>query len=126
MDLYDQLEEFHALYGAYRQESPAFPPQQISDLRLDLIREEVTELEEAVAGGDLIGVADALGDLLYVTAGAMLAFGVDGRRVLAEIHRSNLSKLGDDGKPILGPTGKVLKGPGFSPPDIAGVLGLRA
>lgn len=121
-DLHDMVRQFHEVYSAFSGESPAFPTADIVELRLSLIEEELVELRDAVAAGDLCEVADALGDLLYVVAGAGLAFGLPLREVVEEIHRSNLSKLDEDGKPIYRGDGKVLKGPNFTPPDLARVL----
>lgn len=113
-------------------------------LRLDLVAEEFAELVEATRGPgaatmireswvrataadegarDTVGTADALGDLVYVLYGMALELGIPLPRVIAEIHRSNMSKLGGDGRPVLREDGKVLKGPGYAPPDLAGLLG---
>jgi len=116
-----------------------------ADLRVELIREEFEELLVALSGveanvttriwnhggstdlpyePDLVEIADALGDLIYVVYGAAICHGIDLDAVVAEIHRSNMSKLGEDGQPIRREDGKTLKGPDFFPPDSAGVLGL--
>ena len=87
-------------------------------LRVELIREELEELKEAIADNDIIEVADALTDLLYVVYGAGHAFGLDLDTCFKEVHRSNMSKLGDDGKPIHREDGKVIKGPNFSEPNL--------
>jgi predicted HAD superfamily Cof-like phosphohydrolase len=116
------VREFHEKFDVYTQGQPAFPPDEIAILRLGLIREEMDELEAAVVSANLVEVADAFADLLYVTCGAALAFGIPIDEVLAEVHRSNMSKLGRDGKPVLRSDGKVLKGPGFTPPDLAPIL----
>jgi predicted HAD superfamily Cof-like phosphohydrolase len=121
-DLHEMVRQFHDVYSSFTGDFPAFPPAEIVDLRLSLIAEELSELRDAVAAGDVCEVADALGDLLYVVAGAGLAFGLPLREVVEEIHRSNLSKLGKDGKPIYREDGKVLKGPNFTPPDLARML----
>ena len=91
-------------------------------LRLALIQEEVGELAEAASAGDLIGVADALADIVYVAYGTAHVYGIDLDAVLDEVHSSNMTKLGADGRPIRRADGKVLKGPGYRPPDIAAVL----
>lgn len=108
------------------------------ELRLALLAEEWDEFQEAVGSiyelhpeyegyrpADTVEVADALADLVYVAFGAALEFGIDLNAVLAEVHRSNMAKLGADGKPILRDDGKILKPEGWTPPDIARVLGLE-
>jgi len=92
--------------------------------RLQLIVEEAGELAEALAERDLVETFDALVDLSYVVDGAYLSFGMGGVKAagVAEVHRSNMTKLGDDGKPIKGPSGRVEKGPRFERPDLAEVL----
>lgn len=93
-------------------------------MRLAILEEEVSELREAVAAGDLVQVLDALCDIQYVLDGTFLEFGLHHlkEQAFAEVHSSNMSKLGKDGQPILRGDGKVLKGPNFSPPDLAKVL----
>lgn len=115
------VEEFHLAFGAPVLGAPKFVPDR-SGLRISLILEEAREFSEAATRGDLVEMADALGDLAYVIAGAALEFGIPLDRVLEEIHRSNMSKLGADGKPIYREDGKVMKGPNYTPPDIEGVL----
>lgn len=120
---YDLVREFMEKFG-----HPVFDePQLIADadweeMRVELIREEVKELEDAVASRDLVGIADALGDLEYVVNGMALGCGIDLPAVVREIHRSNMTKLGQDGKPIWREDGKVLKGPGYEEPDLEKVL----
>lgn len=116
--------EFHRTYGLGIGESPSIlnRTQDLIDLRLRLIDEEVQELKDGLAAGDLIEVADALGDLLYVTYGAAIVFGIDLDAVVKEIHRSNMTKLGEDGKPIVREDGKILKGPHFEDPKLVRVL----
>jgi predicted HAD superfamily Cof-like phosphohydrolase len=113
--------EFHEVYGCPARTSPMLDVPE-APMRLALIDEEVQELHDAIAAGDLIETADALADIAYVVYGAALTFGIDLDAVLAEVHRSNMSKLGDDGRPIYREDGKILKGPSFSRPDIASVL----
>ena len=95
-------------------------------LRQDLIEEEIAELREAGAAGDLVGVADALADIVYVAYGTACVYGIDLDAVLDEVHASNMTKLGADGRPVRRADGKVLKGPGYRPPDVAGVLARRS
>ena len=103
---------------------PDWPSAETMELRVDLIEEEVGELNEAIfdASGDLVEVADALADILYVVYGAGHAFGIDLDKCFDEVHRSNMSKLGEDGKPIYREDGKVLKGESFSEPNLKEVL----
>ncbi|MBX7070146.1 MAG: hypothetical protein K1X38_12220 [Microthrixaceae bacterium] len=119
----DMVAEFHRAFALPIATAPGLD---VSDdllaLRRELIDEERRELDEALTAGNLIGVADALGDLVYVIYGAALTFGIDLDAVIAEIHRSNMTKLGDDGRPVVRDDGKVLKGPRYEPPDVAGIL----
>lgn len=93
-------------------------------MRVDLIEEELEELKEAVAARDLVGIADALGDLEYVVNGMALGCGINLPAVVSEIHRSNMTKLGEDGKPVYREDGKILKGPKYEPPRLEPILGL--
>lgn len=97
-------------------------PAEVKALRCALIEEEAEEFRDAVEAGDLVGVADAIADLLYVVYGAARTFGIPVREVFAEVHRSNMAKLNDDGEPIVRSDGKVMKGPNFSPPDLLPLL----
>jgi predicted HAD superfamily Cof-like phosphohydrolase len=96
----------------------SFPNDKIINLRLDLIREELSELEEAIEKKDIKEVADALTDILYVTYGAGHAFGINLDNCFEEVQNSNMSKLGSDGKPIYNEHGKVMKGPDYFKPDL--------
>lgn len=119
------VREFHDAFGLVVTSHPTVAlPAELMELRLGLIDEETQELAAAVNGRDLVAIADALGDIVYVTFGAALTFGIDLDAVLAEIHRSNMTKLGSDGKPVVRGDGKVLKGPGYSPPSLREALGL--
>jgi predicted HAD superfamily Cof-like phosphohydrolase len=119
------VREFHVAFGATINERPTLDvPRELIELRFRLIEEEAEELAEALSRRDLVAVADALGDLTYVTFGMALALGIDLDAVVAEVHRSNMTKLGRDGKPIIREDGKVLKGPDYSPPSLDTVLGL--
>ncbi len=91
-------------------------------MRIELIREEFEEFKQAVANEDVVAIADALGDIVYVAYGAAITYGIDLDAVLREIHRANMSKLGPDGSPVLRQDGKVLKGDGYFPPDIRNTL----
>ena len=105
----------------FRQEiknKPSFSTDKINKLRYDLIEEELSELKEAMQNKDLLEVADALTDILYVTYGAGHAFGIDLDKCFQEVQRSNMSKIGEDGKPIYDKSGKVIKGPKYFKPDL--------
>lgn len=110
--------EFHHFYECAIGKYPQFPENETMELRLSLIDEERKELEDAIKDKDIVEVADALTDLLYVIYGMGITFGIDLDATFKEVHRSNMSKLGEDGKPIRREDGKVLKGPNYSPPDL--------
>lgn len=114
------LYEFHTIYGA----TVHFDDAKIRDkeLRQKLITEEYKEVMEAFEKDDIVNLAKELADLVYVVFGTALACGFDLDNVFRQVHASNMSKLGEDGKPILREDGKVLKGPGYFEPDIQGVL----
>ena len=95
-----------------------FPSEKIIELRLELIREELEELKQAIKDKDIKEVADALTDILYVTYGAGHAFGIDLDKCFNEVQQSNMSKLGSDGKPIYNESGKVMKGPNYFKPSL--------
>lgn len=97
-------------------------PASVKELRCALVEEETAELRAAVEADDVIGIADALADLLYVTYGAALTFGIPIEAVFAEVHRSNMTKLDQDGAPIYRADGKVMKGPNYSPPVLLPIL----
>jgi len=118
------VEDFMEAMGQEVNAIPTFPEEEIQRLRLDLIEEELDELHYAIANKDMVEIADALGDLLYVVYGAGHAFGIDLDECFKEIHASNMSKLGPDGKPIKREDGKVLKPDTFFPPDLKSILGL--
>lgn len=122
-----QVGDFHRAYGLPMRAEPTAgvgPEQAV--LRQALIEEEVGELADAVRAGDLVGVADALADIVYVAYGTAHVYGIDLDAVLDEVHASNMTKLGADGRPVRRADGKVLKGPDYRPPDIAAVLGQGA
>ncbi|MBU6235195.1 MAG: nucleoside triphosphate pyrophosphohydrolase family protein [Alphaproteobacteria bacterium] len=119
------VEEFHATYGLPIKNEPCITDERTNNLRIGLLQEELDELKEALAEGDEVGVLDALTDLQYVLDGAYLSLGYHQLKEVAfmEVQRSNMSKLGLDGKPVVRPEdGKILKGPNYTPPDLAAVL----
>jgi predicted HAD superfamily Cof-like phosphohydrolase len=121
----EAVAEFHSAFGLGISGSPSAQlPLEKNLLRYKLMREENEEYLEAACQGDLVEVADALGDMLYILCGTILEHGLQEKieEVFEEIQRSNMSKLGADGKPIYREDGKVLKGPAYFKPDIEGVL----
>lgn len=119
---FDRVKQFMDTFGQEVKSSPEFPDQKTQELRVELIREELTELQEAIDANDIVEVADALTDLLYVVYGAGLAFGIDLDACFEEVHDSNMSKLMPDGTVKRREDGKVLKGPNFFQPDLKKVL----
>ena len=121
---FERVKEFMDTFGQEVKTKAEWPDEDVCDLRFDLIHEELNELEDAIykPEGTLVDVADALTDLLVVVYGAGHAFGIDLNECFKEVHRSNMSKLGEDGKPIYREYGKVLKGPNYSEPDLKGIV----
>ena len=105
-------------FGQEVKDKPSFSTEKINSLRLSLIEEELKELKDAMKTKNILEVADALTDILYVTYGAGHAFGIDLDKCFDEVQNSNMSKLGDDGKPIYNEHGKVMKGPKYFKPDL--------
>ncbi len=118
MTNFKRVKEFMMTFGQDVKKKAVFPEKKIQDLRVSLIEEELQELKEAIKNKDIKEVADALTDILYVTYGAGHSFGIDLDKCFDEVQRSNMSKLGDDGKPIYNENGKVLKGPNYFKPDL--------
>lgn len=121
---FEKVREFHEVFGHPIADKPQFVEGERLDLRLALIEEEYREVLEAIENDDLANFAKELADLIYVVNGFALEAGIDLDKVFAEVHRSNMSKLGADGKPIYREDGKVLKGPNYSEADVESVLGL--
>ena len=121
----DCVREFHESYGLPVADAPNIDNEKVNGLRIELIREELEELTEALKARDLTEVLDALTDLQYVLDGAYLSFGLHDLKEMAftEVHRSNMSKLGADGKPVVRESdGKILKGPNYTPPDLKSIV----
>lgn len=114
--------DFMESFGQEVLTEPTLPEQNLAKLRLELIREEVEELNVGIEGMDIVEIADALTDILYVVYGAGHAFGIDLDECYREVHRSNMSKLGADGKPIYREDGKILKGPDYFHPNLKDIL----
>ena len=119
MTNFDKVGTFMKTFGQEVKTKPSFSTDKINKLRLDLIKEELTELTEAMNNKDLLEVADALTDILYVTYGAGHAFGINLDNCFEEVQNSNMSKLDENGKPIYNESGKVMKGPNYFKPDLS-------
>ena len=122
MTNFDKVGTFMKTFGQEVKTKPSFSTDKINRLRLDLIREELDELTQAMDNKDLLEVADALTDILYVTYGAGHAFGINLDRCFEEVQNSNMSKLDNNGKPIYNESGKVMKGPNYFKPDLTKFL----
>ena len=119
MSNFSKVGTFMKTFGQEVKDKPAFSTDKINKLRIDLIKEELEELTEAMKNKDLLEVADALTDILYVTYGAGHAFGIDLDKCFEEVQNSNMSKLDKYGKPIYNNAGKVMKGPSYFKPDLS-------
>ena len=117
-----KVKTFMSIFGQEIKTKPGFPAEQILRLRLKLIKEEFDELKSAIANNDIIEVADALTDILYVTYGAGHSFGIDLDKCFEEVQKSNMSKLDKNGKPIYNKIGKIMKGPNYFKPDLKKIL----
>ena len=118
MTNFESVKKFMKTFGQEVKEKAEFPSDKISSLRFDLIEEELLELKDAINKKNIKEVADALTDILYVTYGAGHAFGIDLDKCFKEVQNSNMSKLGEDGKPIYNEKGKVMKGPNYFKPNL--------
>ena len=119
MSNFNKVGTFMKTFGQEVKNKPSFSTDKINKLRIDLIVEELEELKEAMNNKDLLEVADALTDILYVAYGAGHAFGIDLDKCFDEVQNSNMSKLGENGKPIYNDAGKVMKGPNYFKPDLS-------
>ena len=118
MSNFNKVGIFMKTFGQEVKSKPSFSTNKINKLRIDLIKEELDELKEAMDNNDLLEVADALTDILYVTYGAGHAFGINLDKCFDEVQNSNMSKLGENGEPIYNESGKVMKGPNYFKPDL--------
>ena len=118
MSNFDDVGTFMQTFGQEVKNKAEFPKEEIIKLRYDLIKEELNELQNAIKIKNLKEIADALTDILYVTYGAGHAYGIDLDKCFSEVQRSNMSKLGEDGKPIYNEKGKVMKGPKYFKPNL--------
>ena len=119
MSNFNKVGTFMKTFGQEVKTKPSFSSDKINKLRIDLIKEELDELKEAMDNNDLLEVADALTDILYVTYGAGHAFGIDLDKCFDEVQNSNMSKLGENDEPIYDESGKVMKGPNYFKPDLS-------
>ena len=119
MSNFNKVGTFMKTFGQEVKSKPSFSSSKINKLRIYLIKEELDELQEAMKNNDLLEVADALTDILYVTYGAGHAFGIDLDKCFEEVQNSNMSKLDENGKPIYNESGKVMKGPNYFKPDLS-------
>ena len=122
MTNFEKVKLFMKTYGQEVKDKAGFSDAKTNKLRIDLIKEELEELTKAMQDENLLEVADALTDILYVTYGAGHAFGIDLDKCFEEVQNSNMSKLGEDGKPIYNEAGKVMKGPNYFKPDLSKFL----
>ena len=118
MSNFEDVKKFMKTFGQKIITKQQFPDEKTMNLRFDLIKEELNELEQAMKEKNLKEVADALSDILYVTYGAGCAYGIDLDKCFKEVQRANMSKLGKDGKPIYNEKGKVMKGPNYTKPNL--------
>jgi predicted HAD superfamily Cof-like phosphohydrolase len=118
MSNFQSVKKFMQTFGQEVKSKSEFPEEKITQLRCELIKEELEELNQAIKDKDIKEVADALTDILYVTYGAGHAFGVDLDKCFNEVQQSNMSKIGSNGKPIYNESGKVMKGPDYFKPDL--------
>lgn len=116
---FKKIKEFHDKFGVGRPKSPQFPNDDLVKLRIDLIQEEFDEIKVAIENKDIENLAKEITDSLVVLYGMGDVFGINLDRTFEEVHRSNMSKLGDDGKPVYREDGKILKGPNYSPADMS-------
>ena len=122
MTNFEKVKQFMQTFGQEVKTKASFSDEKTNQLRLDLISEELEELKNAMTSKDLLEVADALTDILYVTYGAGHAFGINLDKCFDEVQNSNMSKLGNNGKPIYNESGKVMKGPDYFKPDLSKFL----
>ena len=119
MSNFSKVGIFMKTFGQEVKNKPSFSTDKINKLRIDLIKEEIDELTDAIKNKDLLEVADALTDILYVTYGAGHAFGIDLDKCFDEVQNSNMSKLDENGNPIYNDSGKVMKGPNYFKPNLS-------
>ena len=124
MSNFNKVKKFMNTYGQEIRDNASFPDKKIVQLRIDLIQEELNELKDAINNNDIIEVADALTDILYVTYGAGHSFGINLDKCFDEVQDSNMSKLDENKQPIYNDSGKVMKGPNYFPPNLKKIIEL--
>ena len=124
MSNFNKVKTFMNTYGQEIRDNASFPDKKIVQLRIDLIQEELNELKDAINNNDIIEVADALTDILYVTYGAGHSFGINLDKCFNEVQDSNMSKLDENKQPIYNDNGKVMKGPNYFPPNLKKIIEL--
>ena len=124
MSNFNKVKTFMNTYGQEIRDNASFPDKKIVQLRIDLIQEELNELKDAINNNDIIEVADALTDILYVTYGAGHSFGINLDKCFDEVQDSNMSKLDENKQPIYNDSGKVMKGPNYFPPNLKKIIEL--
>ena len=124
MSNFNKVKTFMNTYGQEIRDNASFPDKKIVQLRIDLIQEELNELKDAINNNDIIEVADALTDILYVTYGAGHSFGINLDKCFNEVQDSNMSKLDENKQPIYNDNGKVMKGPNYFPPNLEKIIEL--
>ena len=124
MSNFNKVKTFMNTYGQEIRDKATFPDKKIVQLRIDLIQEELNELKDAITSNDIIEVADALTDILYVTYGAGHSFGINLDKCFDEVQDSNMSKLDENKQPIYSENGKVMKGPNYYPPNLKKIIEL--
>ena len=122
MTNFNNVKKFMKVFGQEVKTKAEFPSEKVVQLRYDLIKEELDEFSEALKDRNLVEVADSLTDILYVTYGAGVAFGIDLDKCFDEVQRSNMSKLDENGKPIFNDKGKIMKGPNYFQPNLGKFL----
>ena len=122
MTNFEKVIEFMIACDQEVKEKPGFPSKQIQDLRVALIEEELEEFKEAISRNDIVGVGDALADLLYVVYGSGAAFGLDLDLCFQEVHKSNMTKVMSNGKVLKNESGKIMKPESYVPPNLEGVI----
>lgn len=120
----EQVKKFHQAFGHPVRQKPTFLSEERVEMRIDILKEEIAELEDAMLEQDIVSVADAIIDSMYILIGHALEYGFAHRleECFDEVQRSNMSKLGADGLPIYREDGKIMKGPNYSPPNLAGII----
>lgn len=121
-NMFQDVKDFQTAVGQNVGQAPAFPDGDERVLRMRLLKEEFDEYNQGEYNNDLENIAKELADIIYIVCGTAVSYGIPLDRVFDEVHRSNLSKLGEDGKPLRREDGKILKGPNYSPPDIKKIL----